>query len=427
MKILKPFAYISSLFALANIAQAEQWFSQNQVEGFLSQSLIYSSDHNFLAQSDDQASVDMWEAGALFSTKVYKDLRFSGQLLGRKVSETSGNDLRVDYAFLSHPLYRSEDSQLTARLGRIRSSFGFYNETRDIPHTRTGVIMPQSVYYDQTRNSFYSADGAELHWSKSLGENALSFQVFYNQPVTDMDEAQEASQLEPSNLKGDSGLLAKLAYGSEFNGWRAAITYYRPEYTIDLNPLINVPANAILPGSPDLNDVQIYADDSSFYSETVLTSLEYNAFEWAVTAEYSRHKFQSNINLDLAQTIAGSSALTSLNATYPGVIQQYTQNTIRYLGYEESFYIQGLYRWSDQHETYVRYDYNKQRDVSFADPRGHFVDVNIGQTWRPSEDWLIRGELHYIDGWSRLFNRDNMNISRNRYWHAAMLQIAYRW
>ena len=254
-------------------AQADDWFAQNRFEAFLSQSLVHSSDHNFLSQSDDAVSVDLWEAGALFSTKLYKELGFSGQILGRKVSEASGDDVRVDYAFLSLPLYTKNDLQLTGRLGRIRSSYGFYNETRDIPHTRTGIFMPQSVYYDRTRNSFYSADGIEFFVSKGFDEKQLSFQVFLSKPVVDDDELKEASELNPSNLDGDKSLLAKLAYGSEFEGWRAALTYYRPEYTIDVNPTLAVsPGDLGFPAGPSVN-VQAYGDGSAFYSETVLSSL----------------------------------------------------------------------------------------------------------------------------------------------------------
>jgi len=394
------------------MAHASEWFEHTNTQAFISQSLIYSSDYNFLSQSDDMVSADMWEAGALLSTQVLDELSFSGQLLGRKVSQASGNDVRIDYAFLSHPLYQTNNTLVTARLGRIRSSFGFYNETRDIPHTRTGIVMPQSIYYDQTRNSFYSADGLELHWSRPAGENTLTFQAFFSRPVVDEDEAAEAAALNPTNLQGDKSVLAKLSYGSEFEGLRAALTYYRPEYTVDVNPTM---------------PFQMYADDSAFYSETVLTSLEYNQFDWAVTAEYSRHKFKSKVNLDWDQTVAGSSYLQSLDATTLEATRLSIYDTVKYLGYEESFYLQGLYRWDDSVETYIRYDYNRLRGASFADPQSHFVDINMGASWRPDSHWLVRGELHYIDGWSRLLSRDNQGPKSNRYWHTAMLQVAYQW
>jgi hypothetical protein len=429
MKTLRQYLLLLSASALAiaelSANETNTWFEDNSFQGFLSQTAVYSSDYNFMSESDDAVSLNMWEAGGIFSTRVYEQLRFNAQLLGRKVSDESGDDIRLDYAFFSLPLYTSMENQVSMRLGRIRSSYGFYNETRDIPHTRTGIFMPQSIYYDTTRNSFFSADGIEIITSHELYGEALTFQAFFSQPVTDEDEQKEGNELNPSNLKGDKSLLVKIGYGSEFEGWRAAVTYYRPEYTIDVNPTLSFDSGLVglPPGTPI--DARIYGDDSSFYSETVLTSLEYNQIDWAITTEYARSKFNSKVNVDLNRTLAG----LPFTPTPPQVdaLQTLAKDQIKYLGYEESFYVQGLYRWSEQFESYIRYDSNRLRGSSFANPTGHFVDTNVGTTWRPDANWLVRGELHYIDGWSRLFNRDNTETKRNRYWHAAALQIAYLW
>ena len=151
-KLLPLSSFFILLFSgtcFANSSSQGDWFKQTNWEAFVSQSAIYSSDYNFLSQSDDTLSFDMREAGILFSTIVREKLTFSTQVLGRKVSEDSGNDFRVDYAFLSYPFYQTQNNTLGVRLGRIRSSYGFYNETRDIPHTRTGIVMPQSIYFDK--------------------------------------------------------------------------------------------------------------------------------------------------------------------------------------------------------------------------------------------------------------------------------------
>jgi hypothetical protein len=429
MKTLRQYLLLLSAFALGNAelsaSEKSEWFNDNRLEGFVSLSAMYSSDYNFMSESDDNVSADMWEAGALFSTRVYEQLRFSGQLLGRKVSEESGGDLRIDYAFFSLPLYTSMENQVSMRLGRIRSSYGFYNETRDIPHTRTGIIMPQSIYYDVTRNSLFAADGIELITSHEVYGQPLTFQAFFSKPVADDEELKERSDLNPSNLKGDKSLMVKLSYGSEFEGWRAALTYYRPEYTLDVNPVLSFDSSAIgLPPGSTIN-AQIYGDDSSLTSEAVLSSLEYNQIDWAITTEYSRSKIKSQVNVDLNQTLSG--LIFTPTPTQVNALQVLAADNIKYLGYEESFYIQGLYRWDEQFESYLRYDSNRLRESSFADPTGHWVDINIGSTWRPDSNWLVRGELHYIDGWSRLFNRDNTGTRNNRYWHAAALQVAYRW
>jgi hypothetical protein len=393
MKIQKSFVLISLLLVLVSEALSAgtnhddpKWFQRPSWNAFISQSAIYSSDYNFLSQSDDALSFDMWEAGLLFSTDIISEITFSSQLLGRQVSRSSGNDLRVDYAFFSYSFYRSMHDAIGVRIGRIRSSYGFYNETRDIPHTRTGIVMPQSIYFDMTRNSFYSADGIEFFGYKDFGDERFSAQIFISKPLEDDDEAAEASQLQPRNLNGDQSLLAKISYGSEFDGVRAAFTYYRPEYEVGVTDF------QVSPGS------FVSDENASFYSESMLASIEYNQLDWSITAEYLRHKFQPTVT------------------------------SIKLPLYEESFYIQGLYRFNDQFESYLRYDTTSPHTSASVDKAYKWSDINVGATFRPNDNWLLRAEFHYIEGLFRLLNRDNTyGVDQDPYWTAAMFQIAYKW
>lgn len=384
------FAMSTGFASESNVLKSSHW------SAFVSQTAIYSSDYNFLSRSDDRVSFDLWEAGLLFTATLENDLSFSAQLLGRKVSEFSDEDIRLDYAFLSYPIYRDYQQTLGVRLGRIRSSYGFYNETRDIPHTRTGIVMPQSVYFDKTRNSFFSSDGIEFYAFRDFGEfsdQRLSFQVFISQPVEDKEETQEAASIKARNLDGDKSLLAKLSYGSEIEGFRVAFTYYRPEYDV----AVSVPVSL----APV---IFVQEDNAAFYSENLVTSLEYNMLNWSFTAEYIRHKFFTNI--PALDSVPGSQAKKAF--------------------YEEAFYVQALTRINQQWEAYARYDSTTLRGSSayWSD----FNDINIGLSFRPDEHWLIRTELHYIQGRARLFTRDNSYYpGEPNYWHAGMLQVAYRW
>jgi len=376
----------------AGESEQSDWFQRNNWSAFVSQTAIYSSDYNFLSQSDDALSFDMWEAGFLFSTAVINKLTFSAQVLGRKVSESNGNDLRVDYAFLSYPLYQTMNDKIGLRLGRIRSSYGLYNETRDIPHTRTTIVMPQSIYFDMTRNSFYSADGVELFGYRDFDDQRLSAQIFFSKPVVDEDETGEVERLQPKNLEGKKSILAKISYGSEYDGLRTSFTYYRPEYEVDV--MFSV------------GPIPIQDNNSSFYSESMITSLEYNQFDWAVTFEYLRHKFSQNI--------------PSLG-NVPG---QSADNR----GYEEAFYLRGLFRFNEYWEAYLGYDTTERRknEALLNDEKWH--DINFGGSFRPDDNWLLRAEVHYVEGLSRLLSRDNVfSEKQDPYWTAAMFQVAYKW
>jgi len=391
-KLLRLNSILFLLFSGPLIADQSEWFQRNNWNAFISQTAVYTSDYNFLSQSDDRLSFDMWEAGLLMSTAVKEKLTFSAQVLGRKVSDASGDDYRVDYAFFSYPFYQTMRDTIGVRLGRIRSSYGLYNETRDIPHTRTSIAMPQSIYFDMTRNSFYSADGIELFGFRDFGDQRLSAQVFLSRPVVDEDETSEVARLNPTNLKGDKSLLAKISYGSEYDGLRTSFTYYRPEYEVDV--------------SFPIGPVAFEDNDSSFYSESMITSFEYNQFDWAVTFEYLRHKFFQRI--------------PSLG-NIPG-------QTADNRGYEEAYYLQGLYRINDQWETYLRYDTTERRKSGTLEDGEKWQDINLGGSFRPNENWLLRAEVHYIEGLARLLSRDNtFSEKQDPYWTAAMFQIAYKW
>jgi len=415
-------------------AKENGWFQHTTIQGFVSQTIISTTDNNFLGSTNDRASFDFWEAGALVNTKVFDKLSFSSQLLGREVSQATGVQTRIDFAFFSYPFIQGIDYTVGARLGRIRSSFGFYNETRDIPHTRTGVIMPQSLYYDMTRNSFYSADGIEFFAHRDIGENRLSFQMFFSKPVEEKEELKEAAGLNPDEFDGDKGFLAKITYGSEFEGFRVGFTYFRPEFDVDVT-LKDFPFDTSVLGLP-LGEaiLTLDGDSSTFYSENMVTSIEYNQINWSLTAEYSRHKFNTDINVNVATIqfptlVPGEFADLggSLTPSELKVAQDKTNNILNNDFYEEAFYLQGLYRVNDYWETYLRFEYSQPHSDESIDPLDKWKDINAGVTYRPDERWLLRGEFHYIEGANRLFSRDNPRESRGIYWTAAMLQIAYKW
>ncbi len=371
------------LAATCSAQENDLWPPHFEWEAFFSQNVIYSSDNAFMADSDDALSFDNWEAGLLFTSNLTDRLTFSGQLLGRKVSESSDEDFRVGYGFFSLPLYQGGRDTLGVRLGRIRSSYGLYNETRDMPHTRVGIIMPQSVYFDKTRNSFHSADGVELFAFHDFDDNRLSYQIFLSRPVADEDEARE-TMLPVTDLKGKHSILAKISYGSEYDGPRIAFTYYRPQYEFDIDP-------------------GLLQSSGEFYSESMVTSFEYNQYDWTFTAEYLRLK---NKTIGVVPTGTFISAFFERPSYY------------------ETYYAQFVYRFNEQWDTYVRYDHAEERRIK--DPHFYSYDSTLGVTYRPDNHWLIRAEGHYVEGTSSLMVRDNAPPA-TAYWNALLMQVAYKW
>jgi len=243
--------------------------------------------------------------------------------------------------------------------------------------------MPQSIYFDKTRNTFFSADGVELFAFHDFAESRLSYQLFLSRPFADEEETRE-SLLPVSGMKGQHSLLAKVTYGAEFDGAKVSFTYYRPQYEFDIAP-------------------ELLASDGEFYSQAIVSSFEYNQYDWSFSAEYLRLKFK-------VLGVIPSDSPVSAFFTRPL--------------YGEAYYFQLVYRISERWDTYLRHDNSKDR--ARGDAGSYSYDTNMGFSFRPDNHWLIRAEVHYLEGTLNLLTRDNPP-PRTEYWNAVLLQLAYKW
>ena len=79
-------------------------------------------------------------------------------------------------------MYSHEADQFGIRVGRLKNPFGFYNDTRDVAFTRPGILLPQSIYFDRTRNLGLSGDSVQIYGEKaisSLGTFSAQFGVWW--------------------------------------------------------------------------------------------------------------------------------------------------------------------------------------------------------------------------------------------------------
>jgi hypothetical protein len=160
------------------------------LHGFFSLTLVNTSDNNFFGQSDDQISNEYSEVGANASWRLTPDLQLSAQLLSHRAGGTDDGDVRLDYGLLDWTMTSSEEGRSGVRVGRIKTAYGLYNKTRDVPFTRPSIILPQSIYFDRTRNLTVSADGVELSTSSATTRMVRSLPAsLYGQPQTDTDAA----------------------------------------------------------------------------------------------------------------------------------------------------------------------------------------------------------------------------------------------
>lgn len=120
-----------------------------QLHGFASLTLVNTTDNNFFGRSDDRVSRDFTEVGANASWRLTSDVQLAAELLSHRAGGTDDGGVRLDYGLIDWTPLSREDGRAGIRLGRIKTAYGLYNKTRDVPFTRPSIILPQSIYFER--------------------------------------------------------------------------------------------------------------------------------------------------------------------------------------------------------------------------------------------------------------------------------------
>ncbi len=375
------------LVFLSTSAQAMDW----QVHGFASQGYLNSNGNSFYGNSREGTWL-LREAGVNLSWRPEPRLSFAVQGLLRQAGEHDAPPLTLDYAFLGLTLTSSLDHQGELLLGRVKLPLGFYNETRDVAVTRPSILLPQSIYFDRTRDLALSADG--LMWLSDYQGGAGRWQVKFGllRPRIKDREVEFAlfNQDLPGELEPGALWIGKIQYESDMGGWRAALSTLR--------------ADGRYPGSSTLAAGRV-----QFLPMVVSLALE-------------RERL--------------------------GLTGEFALRPVRYRGFAaspfegrdvtgESYYIQGTWRIGRRLKILGRYDH-LMVDRSDADGRRYAQetgepahrryarDWTVGLSLDWSNNWRLQVERHWIDGTAWLTSRDLAQSDLMRRWRLWALMLAYR-
>lgn len=365
-----------------------------QVHGFFSLTLVNTSDNNFFGQSDDRISNNFSEVGLNSSWRLTPDVQVSAQLLSHRAGGTDDGGVRLDYGLLDWTAMSSEQGRGGVRLGRVKTAYGLYNKTRDVPFTRPSIILPQSIYFDRTRNLTVSADGAEIYLEHYDEAGSLSASFALGQPQTDT----EAATVALVGLNPPGHLDAKLA--PDFQAiYEGAGGTYRLGFTALHLDLRYRPGYADRLGS------------GRFKLTPLIFSAQYNAENWSLTSEYASRRISVK---DFGPYFYNGDAVG------------------------ESYYLQGTYRLAPKWEALLRYDVyyadKNDRDGSdFAAATGlpgftrYAKDWTVGVRFDVTPQFMLRAEAHRVDGTGFLAVQDNPDPrDLRRYWDNFMLLGSFR-
>jgi hypothetical protein len=404
--LIKPVILIDSLIRIVMlfVVLHSSWISAAerpdlkglQVHGFLSQGYIKTTSTRndvFGDSTRGRGSFDFREIGANASYRPLTNLQFSGQLLSRQAGEDSKGGIRIDYGFVDYTAITTETKEVGVRLGRTKNPFGFYNETRDVPFTRPSILLPQSIYFDRVRNIGLASDGIQLYGESRSDWGDVTLQFVTGFPQVD-DKSTEAAILrknQPGELTPRLSYLGRLIY--ERDGGRLRLGVSGAQVNVGYDPAA---IDRLSSGS--------------FEFFPLIFSAQYNAEHWSITSEYAlRHIEMKNF--------------------HPLVDQSFTG---------ESFYFQGIYRFSPAWEAVLRYDVlftdRKDRDGSewhaktgFPSDSRFAKDLTVGLRWNITPAIMLRGEYHRVNGTAWLSTLDNPDPAfTDRHWNLFAAQVSYR-
>ncbi|NOY72863.1 MAG: hypothetical protein GXP14_10880 [Gammaproteobacteria bacterium] len=376
MKIrsLLLFSLFYSIVFYGKTSYGNDILNSTKIAGFASQGYTRSSDNNFYGNSEkNSGSFSLREMGLNVSSSLSKSLFSSAQILARNTGQNDDDSMALDYAMIDYSRPLSSKQTYGIRIGRIKNSLGFYNETRDVPFTRSSVILPQSIYFDRTRDLSLSADGFHLYGAL----NKLS----YNAEITiGIGKPRVDKRSTVSTLLGQSAVGTLDSDVSYL--WN--VFFNKNAYTLTFS-------GAFL--QLNYNDSALVVDDNKVSFLVNMLSFQYDAEHWVITAEYADRRFKYK-NLG---TLLPFKELDG-----------------------ESYYLQLTSIITSSFNFFIRYDvfYRNRKDrkgTNFEQLTRGIIpahtqfakDWTVGLRWDIHRSWMFRLEHHWVNGTAWLPNQNN--------------------
>lgn len=375
-----------ALPAVAVADGAAHWPGDWTFNGFLSQGYSLSNANDFNSSGQRGGSFDFREAAVNGRWQVNDRLSAAAQVLYREVPASVDDDLRLDYAFADYTFPGASGTHAVGfTLGRYKNPFGFYNEFRDVPFTRPGVLLPQSMYTERGRPFAMASQGLLVHADLFSDWGTLGFKGSYGEPI------RGGSSLEyilfrtdvPGEFKPERAITAQLRFDGAgvTEGWSAALSYLY--YAYDFS-----------------RPRSLGRDEFRFSFETGALSVQYATPEWRITAE------------------------TAIGKSFDDIERA-------------SGYLQGTYRLSPALETFVRYDlmitdisdrWGKKLEASGRGPahNRYAKDLTFGVNWDVTPDLALRAEWHHVEGTSWLSPAEVNLREADRRWNLGIVELSFR-
>lgn len=369
---LKFSALASVLILLGSFNSVAQEMKDIDINGFVSQGFIYTTDNNYLDNQSEDGSFEFNEIAINFNSQVREDLRLGIQFLSRDIGDLYNNQVQVDWALADYQL----NEMFGIEAGIIKRPLGLFNEYRDIDSIRSSVLLPQAVYSENFRDSLIRIQGAGIYGVFDIAQAGfLGYRLLAGSSNIEADGG-EARRIENSvpmsvdDFDFDKVYVASLEWLTPIEGLRVVGTAGLSELSVEGT---GSTAAGELAGAPFLYDFKKY--------DIYTGSVEYNSGNTLLAFEYLRRELDAELS-------GAGQVLPSL----PGLTT-------------EGYYVSASYRFSELFELGAYWSQfifdTRERGSSATD------DYAISTRFDINENWIVKLEGHYLDGTSVLNQAQN--------------------
>lgn len=375
-----------------------------EVHGFVSQGfLVGSKENNAISSDSGKGSFHYNEFGLNFTKQITDELHIGMQLFAQDRGSYGKDKITIDWGFAD---YHFKD-WLGIRAGKIKNPIGLYGETLDVDLLRTFVVMPQTIYYDDMRDTYIATTGGEVYGSVPLGNAgnaAYRFLIGTVSPTTDDGTAMRLNSIFGRSLPGNpvvkiDEINAKTVYSSslEWNtpvqGLRLQGSYYVAG--IDGHADSNSSASPLQSFTWGLHD----------YTRRI-ASIEYTWQDLVLAGEYEWFDYTSVSSLSTPSKSKG-----------------------------EQWYVSASYRLTDKIEAgayYTEYFDPDDRDGSLYHAstglpahNKYFKDTAMALKFDPVNNLALKLEGHLITGSNILDAQNYPTASKNSFLFATKVTISF--
>ncbi len=393
--------------------------SKIEIHGFASQGFLWSSDHDYLFANTSNGDWHFNEIGLNFSTELNEKLRVGLQLFSRSLGSVGNNAVQLDWAYAD---YRFRD-WLGFRGGKMKNPLWLYNEVRDIDQLRTCIILPQSVYPENSRAfsngvlglSVYGEIPFESAGSFSYEAQAGTVTVHKSETAVDQQMAGMGGLYPDLDMNMDQLVIFNLIWDTPFDGLRLAggAQYIdRMTFSGQLIPTFSlVGLGSDMAFVSVLGNGDVPAGSTLTFSLNPITmfalSIEYVYENATLVTEYRL------INIDINPQVSLNGLPTSMTLSTQKIRQ-------------EGFYLLLSYALTDSFEIGTYYslvwpDASDRRGVRLqADGTPvHSAwqhDIALSARYDIFSFWTVKLEGHYLSGTGDLLLSDNPLNNRKEHW-----------